>query len=170
MNIVLIGYRGAGKSAVADILSARLQWPKYVVDKAIVEAAGMSIPRIVESRGWDFFRDLESRAVARVSGQDRTIIDTGGGVVIRAGNVEMLRRNGTLIWLRVDPKTVLNRIKDDTERPSLTGSKSFLEEIEEVLSERAPLYRSAADLVVDTNLLSSPAVAEKILGAVKDLL
>jgi len=163
MNIVLIGYRGTGKSTIANILSARLKWPAFNLDEAIVEEAGMSIPKIVENYGWEFFREIESRMVCRAGKKDRTIIDAGGGVVVRRDNVKILRQNGVIIWLKADPETIVSRIRDDTQRPSLTGKKTFLEEIEEVLNERTPKYREAADYEIETNRLSPKAVAEKIL-------
>lgn len=163
MNVVLIGYRGTGKSTVAKILSARLKWPKVNLDKMIVEHAGMSISRMVENYGWEFFRDEESKAVKKVSTMDRTIIDAGGGIVVRPHNVEILRKNGFLVWLKADPKKIISRIKGDTNRPSLTGKKSFLEEVQEVLAERTPKYQAAANMEIDTDNLSPEKVAKKII-------
>lgn len=163
MNIVLIGYRGTGKSTVAALLSTRLNWPMYNMDKAIVEEAGMSIPQIVENHGWNFFRELESAATHRASKRDQTIIDAGGGVVIRSENIMMLRQNSMVIWLRASPEIIVDRIKDNAERPSLTGTKSFIEEIEEVLKERISKYQEAADLEIETSHLSPEAVADAIL-------
>lgn len=163
MNIVLIGYRGTGKSTVAQILSDRLQWPTFTVDEEIVAETGMSISQIVKTHGWDFFRDLESKVVSRAGKMDRTIIDTGGGVIVREENIDILRKNGTIIWLKAAPESIARRIKDDTERPSLTGHKSFVEEVEEVLNERTPQYRRAADLEIETSNCSPEVIAEKIL-------
>lgn len=164
MNIVLIGYRGTGKSTVARLLSAQLQWPLVATDQEIVAETGMSIPRIVEAHGWDHFRDLEARIVARVAARDQVVIDTGGGVIVRDENVELLRRNGVIVWLKADLHTIAARIQDDTERPSLTGSKSFLEEIEEVLQERTPRYAKAAELAIDTGEESPESIARRIFA------
>ena len=167
MNIVLVGYRGTGKSTVAKILAARLQWPKANLDKMIVEKAGMSIPRMVEVYGWEFFRDEESKAVEKASTMDRTIIDAGGGIVVRPHNIELLRKNGFVVWLKADPKKIISRIKGDTNRPSLTGTQSFLEEIQEVLAERTPKYQAAAHVEINTNNLSPEKVAKKIIEELK---
>ena len=148
---------------MAEILSTRLNWPTFNMDKAIVEKAGMSIPQIVKTYGWDFFRDLESQVAHQASKKDRTVIDAGGGVVVRFNNTKMLHQNGVIVWLKANPETILSRIKDDTERPSLTGTKTFLEEIEEVLSERTPKYQEAADFAIETSHLSPEVVTEKIL-------
>ncbi|HPD60390.1 MAG TPA: shikimate kinase [Thermodesulfobacteriota bacterium] len=163
MNIVLIGYRGTGKSTIATILSARLKWPRFNLDEAIVKDRAMGIPQMVEKYGWEFFRDVESRMVEKASNKDKTIIDAGGGVVVRPKNIERLRQNGVIIWLKAKPETIVSRIKEDTNRPSLTGKKSFLEEVQEVLTERTPRYQSAAHVAIDTDDLSPTEVVEKIL-------
>ncbi|HJX31090.1 MAG TPA: shikimate kinase [Thermodesulfobacteriota bacterium] len=165
MNIVLIGYRGTGKSTIAKILSARLKWPRFNLDEGIVKDTGMSIPQIVEKHGWEFFRDLEARIVEKAGNMDKTIIDAGGGVVVRPKNIERLRRNGVIIWLKAKPETIISRIKEDTNRPSLTRRKSFLEEVQEVLAERIPKYQAAAHVAIDTDNLSPQDVAEKIIEA-----
>ena len=163
MNIVLIGYRGTGKSTVAKILSARLKWPRFNLDDAIVQDRGMSIPQMVEKHGWEFFRDVEARIVEIASNRDKIIIDAGGGIVVRPKNIERLRQNGVIIWLKARPETIIRRIKDNTNRPSLTGKKSFLEEVQEVLAERTPKYQAAAHVVIDTDNLSPQDVVKKII-------
>jgi shikimate kinase len=167
MNIVLIGYRGTGKSTIAKILSARLKWSRFNLDEAIVQEMGMSIPQMVEKHGWEFFRDVEARIVEKASNKDKTIIDAGGGVVVRPKNIERLRQNGVIIWLKARPETIIRRIKVNTDRPSLTGKKSFLEEVQEVLAERAPKYQAAAHVAIDTDNLSPQDVAEKIIDELK---
>jgi len=165
MNVVLIGYRGTGKSTIAKILSARLKWPRFNLDEAIVKDRGMSIPQMVEKYGWEFFRDVESRMVEKTSVMDQTIIDAGGGIIVRADNIAILRLKGFIVWLKARPETIIRRIKDNAGRPSLTGKKSFLEEIQEVLNERTPKYQAAAHVAIDTDDLSPQEVAEKIIEA-----
>ena len=162
MNIVLVGYRGTGKSSVARILSKELNFPVFNIDEKITEKAGMSIPQIVEKFGWDKFRDLESKIAEQVSNIDNYIIDTGGGVILRGKNVKNLRKNSKVFWLKADITTIVERIKHGTHRPSLTDGKNFVEEIEEVLTQRKEKYEKAADYIIDTSKLSSSDVAEKI--------
>lgn len=164
MNIVLVGYRGTGKSTVAELLAERLQWPVLHLDQEIVDRSGLSIPEIVARYGWDHFRDLESHLVIEAAARDSFVIDTGGGVILKETNIKALRRNGMLFWLKASPATIAARIKSDTERPSLTGTKSFLEEIEDVLNDRTPRYREAADYEIDTDELSSQETADAILA------
>jgi shikimate kinase len=169
MNLVLIGYRGTGKSAVAAILSQELGMAAVSLDEEIVREAGMPIPEIVEKHGWPWFRDLESEIVERFALCDQTILDTGGGVVLRPRNTENLRRGGVLFWLGASVEVIVERIQESRERPSLTEGRSFLEEVEEVLTERLPLYRAAADREIDTDLLTAAGVADEIIREFRTL-
>ncbi len=151
MNLVLIGYRGTGKSSVASLLGERLDRPVVSLDQRLVMRASRSIPEFVAEHGWPAFRDLEGELCAEYAEQDRLVLDCGGGIVERPTNVQALRANGRLVWLRAEIHTIVERIRDGTERPSLTGSGTFVDEVAEVLGRRTPLYRAAADLEVSTD-------------------
>jgi shikimate kinase len=162
MNLVLIGYRGTGKSTVARLLAARLGMEVVSLDQEIVREAGRSIPEIVAAHGWLHFRDLESEATKRVCARDHIIIDAGGGVILRKENVTHLRRRGELFWLRASVPVIVARIAGGTDRPALTAGKTFTEEVEEVLRERTPLYAAAAHHHIDTDHLDPEQVAAEI--------
>jgi shikimate kinase len=164
MNIVLIGYRGTGKSTVGKMLATRLGLELISTDVEIAKRAKQSIPQIVAQQGWESFRDVESAVCRDLAGRDQLVIDTGGGAVLRPQNVEVLKRNGKLIWLTATVETITARIGGDTHRPSLTGTKSFVEEIAEVLHDRTPKYQAAADCVIQTDDRSIPQVVEAILA------
>jgi len=164
MNIVLIGYRGTGKSTVAKILAQRTSRKVISTDERIIETAGMSIPEIVGKYDWDYFRDIESKVVAEVSRRDGIIIDAGGGVIIREKNTQALRATGIVFWLTATVDTIAGRIGSDDQRPSLTEKKSFIEEIREVLEARTPLYRAAAHHIIETDNKTPLEVAEQILS------
>jgi shikimate kinase len=164
MNVVLIGYRGTGKSTVARLLAVRLGRTAISTDAEIVKRAGQSIPEIVAQHGWEYFRDLESQVCREAADGDRLVIDTGGGAILRAANVEALKKTGRLFWLKASVSTIASRIGADTQRPSLTGTKSFIEEIEEVLQERTPKYEAAADHIVETDHRSIDRIADEILA------
>ena len=151
MNIVLVGYRGTGKSAVAPRLAQKIGLRVVSLDQEIERLAGLSIPRIVESSGWPGFRDLEQEMVRACAARDGQVIDCGGGVVEREANFEPLRRAGMVIWLRATSDTIVRRIGGDTQRPSLTGAKSFTDEVDEVLARRTPLYQRLAHAAIDTD-------------------
>lgn len=163
MNIVLIGYRGAGKSAAGEVLSERLRMPCVDMDAAIARRAGMSIPEIVEKFGWPRFRDMESREARELAELDNVIIDTGGGVIERPGNMEALRKNACTFWLKASVDTIVSRIQGGAERPALTSGKTFTEEVAEVLERRAPAYRSVAQHEIETDGRTPEQVAERII-------
>lgn len=162
MNLVLIGYRGTGKSTVARLLATQLGMEVVSLDEEIVRQAGRSIPEIVAAHGWPHFRDLESEVTKRVCARDNLIIDAGGGVILRPENVAALRRSGKLFWLRASVPVIVGRIESGTQRPALTAGKSFTEEVEEVLRARTPLYQAAADYEIDTDALTPEETAAAV--------
>ena len=166
MNIVLIGYRGTGKSTVGKLLAMRLGRQFVSTDEEIVKRAKRTIPEIVAQEGWEYFRDLESEVCREFAGRDRLVIDTGGGAILRTQNVEALKKSGTLFWLTASVGTITKRIGRDNQRPSLTGSKSFVDEIQDVLRERTPKYQAASDHVITTDDRSIKQLVEIILTLV----
>lgn len=166
MNLVLIGYRGTGKSTVGEILARRLGWPLQSLDPMIIQRAGMSIPALVEKFGWDHFRDLESAVLQEAVAGDRQVLDCGGGIILRPENRAALKKSGAVVWLTAEVETIAGRLADKTDRPSLTGA-SFIDEIAEVLEQRRELYRDAADLVIATDYKSSERIADEIIAALE---
>lgn len=162
MILVLIGYRGTGKSRIAELLGARLRMPCVVMDDELVRQAGMTIPELVGQFGWLRFREMESALVRELTGRDNLVVDTGGGVVERAENVELLQKNACVIWLKARVETIVERIGFGTQRPALTEGKTFTEEVAEVLERRTPLYRSAAHHEIDTDDVSPEEVVAQI--------
>jgi len=162
VNIVLIGYRGTGKSSVGKLLAERSGRALVSTDAEVVRRAGQSIPEIVKQQGWDHFRDLESEVCRDLAGKDQLIIDAGGGAILRQDNVDRLKARGILFWLTAGVPTISRRIGGDTQRPSLTGAKSFIEEIEEVLRERTPKYKAAADHRIATDGKTVVEIADAI--------
>jgi shikimate kinase len=165
MNLVLIGYRGTGKSTVARLLATQLAMEVVSLDEEIVQQAGRSIPEIVAAHGWPRFRDIESEVTKRICAHDNIIIDAGGGVILRPENVTVLRRSGKLFWLRASVPVIVARIERGAQRPALTAGKSFTEEVEDVLRERSPLYQAAADYEIDTDRLTPAEAAGEVARA-----
>ncbi len=164
MNIVLIGYRGTGKSTVGKRLAARLGRDCLSTDAEIVTRAKRTIPEIVAQEGWEYFRDLESAVCRDLAGRDQLVLDTGGGAILRPQNVEALKKSGKLFWLTASVETIAKRIGGDNQRPSLTGTKSFVEEIQDVLREREPKYRAAADHIIATDGRTIDQLVETLLA------
>jgi len=166
MNIVLIGYRGTGKSTVANLVAQRLHRHVTSTDAEIIAKAGLSIPDIVRQFGWDHFRELETTICRGLTDQKDLVIDTGGGVILKDANVTALKSHGLIFWLTAEIPTIAARIGGDTQRPSLSGTKTFVEEIEEVLHDREPKYRAAADHTVPTDHLTPQQIVESILARI----
>ena len=170
-NVFLIGYRCTGKSSVGERLSNKLGWPLIDTDSLLVSESGASIKDIVETRGWEAFRKLEHDILKQVCLLDRQVVATGGGIVLNDANVNRMRKNGKLIWLKAAPVTIKKRMKldQDTEafRPSLTSKDSF-SEIEETLSEREPIYKRASDCQVDTDHKQIDEICEIIIRHLAD--
>ena len=164
MNIVLIGYRGTGKSTVAGLLANRLGRKVVSTDAEVMARAQLSIPEIVKQFGWDHFRELETEVCRNIINQDGLIIDTGGGVILRDENVSTIKTNGVIFWLTAQVPTIATRIGGDTQRPSLSGTKSFVEEIEEILRDRQPKYKAAANHKVPTDHYSPEQIVDLILA------
>ena len=167
MNIILIGYRAAGKTTVGRRLSDTLRKMFVDTDDLIEERQGVPINEIVRSHGWNQFRVIEKKVISEISSHDELVIAPGGGVVLETENIEVLKRNGFVIWLKADLETILKRMSKDprteTGRPSLTG-KGTLEELREVLTQREPLYRKASEVQVDTSVLDVDGVVNSVLS------
>jgi shikimate kinase len=163
MNIVLIGYRGTGKSVVAALLSETLKMKSIGMDAEIVKREGLAIPEIVEKYGWEKFRDIETEVIMQVSQFDNVIIDTGGGVIERSENIEALTKNGLIFWLKTTVDVIVKRIESGTERPALTEGKSFTDEVAEVLEKRLPKYSGAAHHEIVTDDVTPDQVAARII-------
>jgi shikimate dehydrogenase len=161
MNIVLIGIRGSGKTAVGKALAQKLGRELIEMDELIVGKAGLNIPEIVAKHGWEGFRDLEEELTAEVAERDNIINATGGGIVVRESNVTKLKQNGLLGWLTASIDTLLQRIGEDEGRPLLKG-RTPREDMEITLAEREPLYQKAADITIDTEDKTPEAIAELI--------
>jgi shikimate kinase len=164
MNLVLIGYRGTGKSEVGRRLARQLGMGLIGMDADIVRRAGMSIPDLVEKFGWPKFRDLETAEARKLAARDNLVIDTGGGIIERPENIEVLQANARIFWLKAEVETIVARIQAGTERPSLTPGKTFTEEVAEVLERRTPKYRSAAHHEIATDERTPDQIAAEIVG------
>lgn len=143
-NVVLVGMPASGKSSVGKAVAEALGRPFYDSDEEIVKEAGMPIPDYFATYGEAAFRDLESRAIARLSAEVKgAVIATGGGAVLRAENVDRLKGNGRLFWL----DRSLDRLIPTADRPLSSDCEALRKRYE----ERYPVYRAVCDLRIDGN-------------------
>jgi len=170
MNIVLIGYRCAGKSTVGKELASRLRKRFVDTDDLVEQRQQASIRDIVSSRGWDYFRKVEKNVIKEISAEDHLVVAAGGGVVLDPENVAALKKNGIMVWLKADRQALHSRMTQDprtvVQRPSLT-EKGVLEELDEVMACRAPLYEEAMEVQLDTSAMDENKVVESVLSILK---
>ncbi len=170
MNLFLIGYRGTGKTTVAERLAAGLGWTWLDADVEIERRAGLSIAEIFAHDGEPAFRQWESTVLAELCGGARQVLALGGGAILAPANRALLAGSGKTVWLTARPETLWQRIEADqataARRPNLTVGGG-LAEIRQVLAARTELYRQSADWVVDTEEKSPAEVAAEILALVR---
>lgn len=150
-NVILTGFMGCGKSSVAIKLSYRLKKAMVDTDKVIEKKQGKTIAQIFEQDGEDAFRQMETdtlRALKQSSRND--IISVGGGTPMREENRALLKEMGTVVYLRVTPETVFERIRKDGSRP-LLNCEDPQGKIRELLEKRGPLYEEGAHIIIDTD-------------------
>lgn len=168
LNIILIGYRGCGKSVVAALLAKKLGRTCYSMDTLLTERAGCSIPEYVTRHGWQAFRDMESNLAYELSAKENAIIDCGGGIIERDENIIALRAHGYLFWLQASVETIIARIAGDNQRPALTEGKSFTDEVAEVLQARTPRYQAAAHFTINTDKLTPEEIVAVICAQLEN--
>ena len=167
-NIFLIGFMGVGKSTVSDYLSKILASPQVEMDQVIVNKEHMSINKIFEEYGEEYFRNCETNLLIELQKKNNQIVSFGGGVAMREINVREMKKNGRVVLLTASPETILERVKDSDERPLLRGRKNT-EYISELMEIRRPKYRAAADIIVDTDHKNVEEIAEEIVGKLTHL-
>ena len=167
-NIFLIGFMGVGKSTVSDYLSKILASPQVEMDQVIVNKEHMSINKIFEEYGEEYFRNCETNLLIELQKKNNQIVSCGGGVAMREINVREMKKNGRVVLLTASPETILERVKDSDERPLLRGRKNT-EYISELMEIRRPKYRAAADIIVDTDHKNVEEIAEEIVGKLTHL-
>jgi shikimate kinase len=171
MNVLLMGYRGTGKTSVGKLLAAKLQKTFLDSDEMIKSSTGKSVREMVKEKGWDLFRREEKRIVAELSRKDDCVVALGGGAVLDEENVRNLKERGIFVWLSAEAQTIAKRLNGDRktgeQRPSLTG-KDPGEEIRSLLRARAPFYARIANCRIDTTDRSVDEVATEVLRFLGD--
>lgn len=167
-NIVLIGFMGTGKSAVARYLEQEYGMESAEMDQIIAEREGKSIPEIFSEYGEEYFRSLETRLLREFKGRKQIVISCGGGVPMRAENAAELKKIGKSVLLIASPETVYRRVRNSHDRPVLSGRGS-VEGIAELMEERREKYKAAADYVIDTENKTIPEVCRELMEKVSGI-
>jgi len=161
--LFLVGYRGAGKTAVARRLAGRLGWDWADADAVLEQRFGQTIREIFATAGEPDFRAKEALVLRELAERRRHVIATGGGVILAPDNRARLRQ-GHVVWLTAPAPVLWQRLQGDAttgeRRPNLAGGG--LAEVERLLQVRTPLYAECADLTLDTSEASIAEVADRI--------
>ena len=167
-NIVLIGFMGAGKSTISEFLKTVFAMEVIEMDQIIAERQGMSISDIFETYGEEYFRDLETNLLIEMQSKKNMVISCGGGVPMRERNVVEMKKNGRVVLLTAKPETILNRVKDNHDRPLLEGNKT-VPFIADLMEKRREKYQVAADIVIETDDKSELEICEELVKKLRAL-
>ena len=157
---------GAGKSSVGACLRQRTGLGLLDTDEIVASKFGMPIPEIFARYGEKKFREAETEALRRMRTEEQTIITTGGGIVLRKENVEILRSQAAIVWLDADEETLFARASRKRNRP-LLHTKNPRKAFSQIFGARRPLYANIADIRIDTSVLTDEEVAVAILAKLR---
>jgi len=155
--VYLAGFMTSGKSTIGPILANVLGVEFYDLDKEIEEEEKRTIVEIFEKHGEDYFREIESKVLKRLSENKSGIISLGGGTITNKKNFDLLKRTGKIIYLKVSPDNLYKRLKNKIDRPlfkdmvlSENSEEDFLHRINEMLEKRKGYYEKA-DFIIETD-------------------
>lgn len=160
-NIVLVGMMGSGKTTIGSFLAKKLDFKFTDIDDIIEREEKKSINELFDLYGEGVFRNLETDAIKRFSKYKSQVISTGGGAILKHENIEALKENGILIYLKATPKELFERVKMDESRP-LLQTPNPLKTLEEILKNRQEYYEMA-DITIDTEDKASFEIVNEII-------
>ncbi|MFZ5425916.1 MAG: shikimate kinase AroL [Thermodesulfobacteriota bacterium] len=166
-NIYLVGPRACGKTTIGRMIAEKLGRPFMDLDEEFVETTGRTIADVVETEGWEGFRELETSVLAAVSETPGNVVATGGGAVLKARNRELLAQ-GVVVYLQADPEKVVARLMAELlpeQRPALTDL-SLEDEVRRTVAEREPYYMAVAHVVAPERPLEE--LAERLARELTD--
>lgn len=173
--IYLTGFMGSGKSTIGPILANTLGWDFFDLDKLIEDKTGKKIREIFEQEGESYFRKLETDTLREISESQDVIISLGGGTVASQENLEILKKTGKIIYLKVSIDTVYQRLKYKRDRPALTNSNSgslskeeMTSRIKKIMDTRQKYYEQA-DFTIDTDTNSLGKTIDKIVKIISQI-
>ncbi len=161
-NIFLIGFMGAGKTAISDYLNTFFAMDVVEMDQIIAQREGMSISDIFEVHGEQYFRDAETDLLVEMQTRNNVVISCGGGTPMRECNVAEMKKNGRVVLLTARPETIYERVKDSHDRPLLENNKT-VSYIAELMEKRREKYEAAADIIIETDGKTEVGICEELI-------
>ena len=162
-SVFLVGMPGSGKSTIGRSLAKALDCPFVDLDQQVEERCGVKIPVIFEIEGESGFRKRESQVLDDVTQQAGIVLATGGGAILDSQNRHYLQQRGVVVYLRASVDELYRRTSRDRNRP-LLATNNPKARLRELLTTRAPLYETMADVVVDTGAASVAAVVQQLVS------
>lgn len=163
-NIFLIGFMGAGKTTIGRILAKKLNKRFIDSDQEIEDRTGTSIQMIFKTEGEDSFRHREVQIISELSKQYNIILATGGGAILNTKTRSLLKKRGTVIYLRTKINQILKRTIKDSNRPLLQPTINLKKRLEQLLKNREPYYKEIADLIFETNYYNIQSLVKVIIN------
>lgn len=168
INIILIGYMGCGKSTVGKKAARALEYTFLDTDTLIEETEGMAVSELFAQKGEAYFREKEMETVCNLLKAPKgNIIATGGGLPMKEGNSTLLKKLGTVIYLKAETDTLLKRLSGDTSRPLLKEG-DLRTKIDTMLMVRGPVYEKTADVILETDNMSFYEIICRIEKMIKE--
>lgn len=161
-NISLIGFMGSGKSTIGKILAERINYLFFDLDVIIEIYEGIKISEIFEKYGEKHFRDTESEIIGKIYCNRNCVFSCGGGVILREGNMKIIKGRSTVIYLSASPENIMERLKNSIDRPLLSTSNK-IKKIIELMDTRNYLYGKYSDILIDTDGKNPSEITEMIL-------
>lgn len=163
MNIYLVGMMGSGKTVTGKVLASLTGFRFVDLDQVIESEQKTTISVLFETKGESFFRDLETRTLRAAAAGTRQIISTGGGIIIRPENREIMKATGTVVFLETGLQWLLKRLRGSTDRP-LLKTPDWTSRVEQLVKERMPLYKEAASVSILTDGKTAAQAAGEIVS------
>jgi len=153
---------GSGKSSVGRIIAPRLDYLFVDTDHAVIKNTGLQITDIFKNHGEAWFRDQEALALESFAGNEKQVVATGGGIILRESNTALLKKLGFVVWLRTSEERIFERVSRNKKRP-LVQTANPRETIHNLLTQRTPLYTAAAEFIIDTCDKTHAEIADEII-------
>lgn len=172
-KVFLTGFMGSGKSTIGPILANTLGWDFFDLDVVIEEAEGKKISQIFEQEGEQYFRKAESETLALFSEKQNAVVALGGGTITNQDNINLMKKAGKIIYLKMSPEAAYKRLRYKRDRPVLTRDgtvnlprNEFIQKIADLLGGRLKFYEQA-DIIIDTDNLNIGKAVDKIVKIIK---
>jgi shikimate kinase len=162
-NIILIGMMGSGKTTIGKQLAEAMHYDFLDTDETILEQTEYaSITDLFNEEGEDYFRMLENDLLKKIQHLNKTIIATGGGMIINPENVELLRTMGEIIYLQSTVQNLVSHLDHHSDRP-LINKKSMKKDLKKILNRRSETYIKSADIIINVEELTVEDIVNEII-------